>query len=813
LNIFPENTTEKLGFMAILDATLEKVHGQLSREVLEQLHPVSDRKQVIASLDRTAEAMRLIRIGEPLPLAEMADVRNALNRARPEGSVLDPTSLLNIGQLLVMSRRIRSYFDQRRDQYPQWNAFCEVIQPQKHIEEAIFQVLTEQGVIRDTASPELQSIRRNLNSRKNDLRSTLNRILRQASKDGYLSEQEPTIRNGRMVLAIRAEHKRKLSGFVHDESATGQTVYLEPVEALHINNDIRQLESEEAREIERILRILTGKIRGDLDAIRSNVQHLGHVDAGFAIARMSVELNGVIPEITEQRQDRSSERGFQRRLIHIVNGMNPHLMLKMMRESTVGSIVPLDLTLEVNERCLVITGPNAGGKSVALKTLGLLSIMIQSGFAVPVREGSQLPLFTSLYVDMGDEQSIENDLSTFSSRLTWMRKTAIQAGSDSLVLIDEAGTGTDPEEGVALYQSLIESLVDQGALCAVTTHHGNLKVFAHNHPLAVNASMEFDQDSLSPTYRFRKGLPGSSYAFEIAQRIGVPVSVLSRARELIGDSRNRLEQLISALEKEAQQTDMVRIEADLRLIEANKLIAGYQEKMEHLTKERDKIREKALIEAREIMQGANKRIEEAVRQISEAKTGKQDIKQIRNDIERAQREIHSELDRVTEKKAPKALGTPPVVGDSVRMIDGNTTGELLEISGNQAIVLASGLRLKTKYKNLVKVQAPPGKKKERASVVILSSGDDPDDGIIRATSSTLDVRGKRGNEAVQELTYFLDKVVMSGLNQVEIIHGKGDGILRKLVQEYLQTRKEVKQYHLAPWEQGGPGCTIVTLKG
>jgi DNA mismatch repair protein MutS2 len=813
LKIFPENTTEKLGLTAILEATLEKVHGPLSREVIEALAPMSDRIAVESALDRTSEAMRLMRSGDPLPIGDMPDVRNALNRARPEGSVLDPTSLLHIGQLLVMSRRIRQYFDQRDELYPNWTEFCHPIQPLKALEEAIFSVLTEQGAIRDNASPELQTIRRNLNSRKNDLRTTLNRILRQASKDGYLSEQEPTIRSGRMVLAVKAEHKRKVSGFVHDESATGQTVYLEPVEALHINNDIRQLESEEAREIERILRTLTGKIRWELDAIRINVQHLAQIDAGLAIARMSIDLDGVIPEISERVSTKNNGNYTDRRPVHIVRGYNPHLLLRAIRESNISSIVPLDLTMETNERCLVITGPNAGGKSVALKTLGLLALMVQCGYAVPVREGSRIPVFGSIFVDMGDEQSIENDLSTFSSRLTWMRKTAIQAGSDSLVLIDEAGTGTDPEEGVALYQSLIELLIDQGSLSVVTTHHGNLKVFAHNHPAAVNASMEFDQTTLSPTYRFRKGLPGSSYAFEIAQRIGVPGGVLSRARELIGDSRNRLEQLIAAIEKESQQTESIRLEAQKQLTEANKLIAGYQEKMEHLTRERDKIREKALIEAREIMQGANKRIEDAVRRITEEKAGKSDLKEIRKDVDRAQTQINQELEKVNEKRAPKALGTPPAVGDTVRMIDGSTTGELVEVNGNQAVVLASGLRLKTKYKNLVKVMATSSKKKDRGGVVVLSSGDDPDDGIIRVVSSTLDLRGKRGNEAVQELMYFLDKLVVSGLSQAEVIHGKGDGILRKLVHEYLQGRKEVKSFNLAPWEQGGPGCTLLHLKG
>lgn len=802
MNIYPPNTIEKLGFNAIIEETLLKVHSEFASEYLGSLQPVSDFDVAVRQLERTSEAMRLIRIGDPLPLGEMADIRSAMNRARPEGSVLDPGSILQIGQIVLMARRIKQYFQQRDDQYPNWLDFCEPIIPLKHLEDKIFKVLTEQGGIRDNASPELQTIRRNLNARKNDLRSTLSKVLRQASKDGYLSEQEPTIRNGRMVLAIKSEHKRKISGFIHDSSSTGQTVYLEPVEALHINNDIRQLENEEAHEIERILRILTKDIREEMDPVLKNARILGMVDAGFAIARLSVELNGVIPEVYQNGRE-----------VRLVRAFNPHLLLKKIREGIKDDIVPLDITLDRNERCVVITGPNAGGKSVALKTLGLLSLMIQCGYAVPVSEGSVLPIFESLYVDMGDEQSIENDLSTFSSRLTWMRKTAIVANNKSLVLIDEAGTGTDPEEGVALYQSLIESLITADALTIVTTHHGNLKVFAHNNPSAVNASMEFDQVTLSPTYRFKKGLPGSSYAFEIAQRIGVPDTILARARDLIGDTRNRLEQLIAALEKGAQETSQARVEMQKQLSEANRLIQLYHEKQDSLNKERDRIREKALLEAKEIMQGANRKVEEAVRKIAEGSADKQDVKNLRKDLEKEHISIATELESLTEKKQPKALGTPPKPGDTVRMIDGNTTGELLEINGNQAIVLASGLRLKTKFRNLVKVQAPAKNKKEKVGVVVLASVDDPDDGIVRAVSTTLDLRGKRGNEAIQEVTYFLDKLIVSGLHQAEIIHGKGDGILRKLVHEYLHTRKEVKSYQLAPWEQGGPGCTIVTLKG
>jgi len=790
LLIYPENTTEKLGFEHIRQATLERITSQVGRELIEQWVAESVPAKVADRLQRTREIMYMVRAGDSVPLPELPDVRGVLKRARAEGSVLDVMSILAVGQVAVAARRVRQFLLQRGDMCPNWHAFAGKIVPLKSLEDEIFRVLTELGGIRDNATPELQQIRRSLNSRRNDLRSTLNKVLRQASKDGYLSEQEPTIRGGRMVLAIRAEHKRKISGFVHDTSATGQTVYLEPVEALHINNDIRQLENDELREIERILRILTGRVRESSAEVLDNALNLGQLDAALAIARTSLELDGVIPEVGP---------------IQLIRAFNPHLLLRARRDGNPETIVPLDFALESHEKCVVITGPNAGGKSVALKTLGLHTLMMQCGYAVPLREGSKLPVFESMFVDMGDEQSIDDDLSTFSSRLMWIRKTAISANKNSLVLIDEAGTGTDPAEGVALYQALIDHLMDRGATVVVTTHHGNLKVFAHNHPGAVNASMEFDQASLSPTYRFRKGLPGSSYAFEIAQRIGVPVSILDQARALLGDARNQLEHLISDLERNSQDAWKVRLEMEQQLREAQKLVREYEQKNESLRNERDKIREKALIEAKSIMQSANKRVEEAVRRIAEEQAGKKEVKQIRRELDDARIEVDQELSSLEAERAPKVLGTPPVVGDHVKMADGNTVGELLEISGNQAVVLAAGLRLKTRYRNLVKVEAPV-RRKEHVRVTILNAGDD--DGFIRPTATSVDLRGKRGDEAIAELTMFLDRAISAGLSQVEIVHGKGDGILRKLTHNYLRDRKEVREFTLAPWEQGGPGCTI-----
>lgn len=799
MNIYPQNTTEKSGFEHIRAATLQYATSVLAEEWLAAMHPVSDMHAVTRQLSKTRELITLMGAGEPPPLGAMPDVRKALNRARPQGSVLDAASVLEIGIVVSTARRVRQFLVQRDERCPVLASEASVIVVNKALEEEIFRVLTDTGVVKDSASAELQQIRRSLNARRNDLRATLQKVLRQANKDGYLSEQEPTIRGGRMVLAIKAEHKRKIAGFVHDASATGQTVYLEPVDVLHINNDIRQLESEEQREIERILRMLTTQVRDVLPDIRQNAEALAALDLAMAITRLSMDLNGVIPQV----HDINSPLGGS---IHLIEARNPHLMLRARETGSAEPIVPLNLQLDADESCLIITGPNAGGKSVALKTLGLLAIMTQCGYAVPLREGSVLPVFSSLFVDMGDEQSIDNDLSTFSSRLAWMRETLSHAAHDSLVLIDEAGTGTDPEEGVALYQALLEDLITRRCRTIVTTHHGNLKVFAHNHPHAVNASMEFNQQTLSPTYRFRKGLPGSSYAFEIAQRMGVDEAILKRSRALLGDTRNRLEQLIAELERMAQEASSSRNQLEQQLKEAQRLANDYEQKHETLTRQRDQIREKALLEAKSIMQSANARVEDAVRRIMEGKAARKDIKQIRKELEEEKKAVEAGLQEVQKVREPRTLGTPPVVGDTVKLSDGHSTGELVEVDGKRAVVMVNGLRLKTNYNNLVKVQATK-KKEPRVTVTLVGAADD--DGLIRKASPSLDIRGKRGEEAIAELTVYLDKALGSGLHQVEVIHGKGDGILRKLVHNYLGNRKEVREFALAPWEQGGPGCTLV----
>ena len=795
----PKRLIEKIGFDAIREAAAKQARSSMAKDRISQLMPSSRRQEVEKDLSSTREMMNLLQNEAAFPLNNLHDVRDFLKKSRAEGSLLPMEAFLDILELIVTARRVKSFIKDRENDYPELKEVSIGLIPLKNLEDEIRNIITENGELRSDASDTLKSIRNRLNRKRNELRSTINKVMSRAAKEGMTSDEGPTIRSGRMVIPIQAEYKRKIQGFVHDVSSTGQTVYLEPVEALNINNEIRQLESEEKREIERILRQLTNHVRTDRESIRQNLDVLTQLDVIAAKAQLGINLDCFVPVICDSSK------------LYLKDAYNPLLKLKNLglKEEKREKVVPLDLELSDHEQCLVITGPNAGGKSVAMKTLGLCVMMTQSGFAIPAKDSTELPIYSGLFVDMGDDQSIENDLSTFSSRLEWMRDTMKSADQNSLVLIDEAAAGTDPEEGGALFQALIELLMQRHAKILVTTHHGSLKIFAHDHPKAVNGSMEFDQDTLSPTYRFKKGVPGSSYAFEIAQRMELDDTLLSKARTLLGESKSNMETLISELETKSQEAEELKRKYDNLQEQTEAARHKYDEKRSAIEKEKETIREKALREAKQIMQSANRKIEEAVEQIvDKGEKDSETIRQARGEVEKHKKEVDEQLDKLeTKKKRRKqASEEPPAEGDTVRLEDANTTGELVEVSGNKAVVMAGGLRLKTDYEKLVKVE-DASKKKKKQKVTVNIMGRD----TSTVVKTRLEVRGMRGPEAMKEVEYYLDNALAAGLNEVEIIHGKGEGILKSLIHEYLAKRKEVQDYRLAPIEQGGAGCTIVKL--
>jgi len=795
MKIYPPNLPEKIGFTLILDEAVKHTYTPYGEELLIKQRPAGSAADTNTLNEHTRNWLAVIEKQGVHPLKQLKDVREILSDARVQGAMLSLEAFPIVYENARLARLIKDFFRNDDIEAEALKPHLKRLIPLKDLEEEIKSVITDSGALRDDASPELQSIRKKMNRRKSQLRKTINRLMKKARDKGMSSDEGPTIRNGRMVLPIQAEYKRKVEGFVHDVSASGQTVYVEPVDALQINNDIREFEADEKREIERILRELTNTVRSYSDSLRENIRSIGFFDALNSRVQLGLTLEGSVPQLSTDQ------------LLNIRSARNPNLILKNRLEKNSDEVVPLQLSLEKNERGLIITGPNAGGKSVAMKTAGLICYMHQMGYPVPVQADSVLPVLSGLFIDVGDDQSIENDLSTFSSRLQWMRKTLELTAEGGLVLIDEAGTGTDPDEGGALFQSFIEQLIDTGARVIATTHHGSLKVFAHEHPKIVNGAMEFDQDTLSPTYRFRKGVPGSSYAFEIADRMNLHKDVMKRARDLLGNQRNKMGDLLLSLEKQIQKIKTERSSLDKLKKEADDHSARLEKKEKEFDREKKKKLDEAYKEAERIMQTANQRIEAAVEKIiSAGQEDKEAIREARKDILNTKQAVKRGKADLDIRMEDQSSGKKPEVGDFVTVGESGTTGEVVDISGNQATILVNGMKIKSKL-NKISLSEPPKKKKSQKTRSYGGS-----EQIDLSVKPKLDIRGYRGDAAVKELMHYLDKAVSRGLRQVEIVHGKGEGILKKLVHEHLEERNEIKSYNLAPWEHGGPGCTLVELK-
>ena len=795
MQIYPPNLPEKIGFTLILDEAVKHTYTPYGEELLIEQRPAGSAADTNTINELTRNWLTVIEKQGVHPLKQLKDVREILSDARVQGAMLSLEAFPVVYENARLARLIKDFFRNDDIEAEALTPHLKRLIPLKSLEEEIKSVITDSGALRDDASPELQSIRKKMNRRKSQLRKTINRLMKKARDKGMSSDEGPTIRNGRMVLPIQAEYKRKVEGFVHDVSSSGQTVYVEPVDALQINNDIREFEADEKREIERILRELTNTVRTYSDSLRENIKSIGFFDALNSRVQLGLTLEGSVPQLSTEQ------------LLDIRSARNPNLILKNRLEKNSDEVVPLQLTLEKNEKGLIITGPNAGGKSVAMKTVGLICYMHQMGYPVPVQTDSVLPVLSGLFIDVGDDQSIENDLSTFSSRLQWMRKTLEIAAEDGLVLIDEAGTGTDPDEGGALFQSFIEQLIDTGARVIATTHHGSLKVFAHEHPKIVNGAMEFDQDTLSPTYRFRKGVPGSSYAFEIADRMNLHSDVMKRARDLLGNQRNKMGDLLLSLEKQIQDIKTERSSLDKLKKKADEHSARLEKKEKEFDREKKKRLDEAYKEAERIMQTANKRIEAAVEKIiSAGQEDKEAIREARKDILNTKQAVKRGKADLDIRMEDNSSGKKPEVGDFVTVGESGTSGEVVDISGNQATILVNGMKIKSKL-NKISISEPPKKKKTQNTRSYGGS-----EKLDLSVKPKLDIRGYRGDAAVKELMHYLDKAVSRGLRQVEIVHGKGEGILKKLVHEHLEERNEIKSYNLAPWEHGGPGCTLVELK-
>ena len=823
VRLHPTDADRRLGFDAVRERLVGHARTPYGRERLETLAPSASVTLVRGRLERAGQMAELVQAGDGPPLREIDRLEAVLRRVQPKDAAADGADLLQVARVLETGRQVHDYHHRHREAAPALWEIAARIAVLKALEDRIGDTIGDDGRVRDDASPELLRISRELAARQSRLRSSLLAALRDAASKGYATEDQPTIRGGRAVIPVRAEAKRKVEGFVHDVSATGQTVYIEPASVLDLNNEIREIELERGREIRRILQGLSGHVRHHRRDIERTLDAVGHLDALAAVGRLSSDLGALVPEVGPGGA------------LRLVRARHPALLLRIREARALpeaerppnvpDAVVPLDLEMGGGAaRTLVITGPNAGGKSVAMKTVGLLSLMASHGLPVPADPGTRLPLVTALFVDLGDQQSIQDDLSTFTSHLTNVRRMLEEADDRALCLIDEAGTGTDPAEGGALSEAVLKRLTQRGTLTVATTHIGALKAFAHNAPDVENGSMEFDRESLSPTYRFRAGVPGSSYAFEIADRVGIDRPVVRDARDLVGAGKSRLEDLIAEFEERTTTAARELEEARAGRREAERVQRDYEQRLDRLRADADNRRAQALAEAEKILAEANATVENTVREIKEAGAERERTQEARAKLDEARARVERRTEKVQRKQKRRASvsakPTPPqaagpiAVGDRVRLDDADAAGEVLELNGKEAVIALGALTSRVKLSRLTKIGGPSKQTVRVGSARVPGRsrrGEGAQSVAVSTAATRIDLRGARVDEALARVQRFVDEALVGGVPSVEILHGKGTGALRQAIHDQLAGRPDVSAYAAAPPDQGGDGVTVVDL--
>ena len=782
-----EQSASKLEFDKVRQRIVRYASSEPGRRLLAGLDIMTFPGEIREELAKVSEVKRLLEQEEPLPLDDIHDIHDAAARAAVDGMVLLPLELRHVALTLKASRLVRSFAAKRREEYPHLWKLADPLHTDKVLEFNIDRAVDEAGAVRPNASKDLLAIRRAIADTYEELRKRLAGILRTVAELGFSQDEIITTREGRMVIPVKAEHKNRVPGFVHSASSSGATVFIEPTDTLELNNEIRGLQFQEQREVEKILRSLTAQVGEQKEALQANLHLLGEIDGMQAKAKYSIEIIGIEPVMQESGP------------VRLVQARHPILLMSHGREG----VIPLDLEVGGGWTTLLISGPNAGGKSVAMKCVGLLALMAQAGLHIPAGDGTTLRIFRSCFVDIGDEQSIENDLSTFSSHLANLKRIEEQADKASLVLIDEIGAGTDPAEGGAFAAALLEELTERGAVTIATTHQGALKVFAHATEGIANGAMEFDSEALTPTYRFRGGIPGSSYALEMATRLGFSPALMARSRTILGSDHTKLDKLITEMESSAQRARSEAETARLERARLQTLVAEYEEKVGRLAGEVKELKRKAINEADEIVARANGLIEKSVREIREKNAEKETVR----DIRRAFASLHEELVQQKEEVAPASSPSAGVIrpGSSVTVGEGGDVGEVAEISadGKTAVVIFGVVKIRSRFSDLRSARGRPLARPERREGIEMEKPTE--------VGRDLDLRGMTGEEALPLVDKFIDDAVLAGLHRIDIIHGKGTGALRKKISDFLTSHPRVRSFRLGEWNEGGTGATVVEL--
>lgn len=778
-----QTAKEKLEFNIVTERVRHHITSGLGERLLDEMEFFTDAGDLERELDRVWEAKELIHFDGGIDLSGLKDISVVLKKLKVEGHYVSPMEFLWVLEFLRVSRKMKQYFAPKgRDDEEKFIKLAKLAEPlftDKILEHNIDITIDETGNVKDSASSELKRIRKEINQKEESLRKSLAKILKSYSEKEYSQEDIITQRDGRMVIPVKAENKRSVPGIIHSTSSSGATVFIEPGETIDLNNDIAELGFKEKREVEKILRELSKQVLDHIDSMEMNCGILAELDFLNAKARYGAESMAIKPFFNDN-------------ITYLVNAYHPVLLLNHKRSE----VVPLELKIGENFNTLIVTGPNAGGKTVALKTVGLLQLMFQSGMLITVHEKTTMRLYDKIFINIGDEQSIENDLSTFSSHLKSLKDIIDNANDKSLILIDEICSGTDPNLGSALSAAILKDFSERNAISIVTTHIGQLKNFAYNTPNIENASLEFDHKTLSPSFTFITGLPGQSFTFEIAAKFDYPADLLKTANEFADSSDTKLEELLKELTESKQSYNELKNKFDRENARLNGLINIYQKKNDELEQETKEILRKSKTEAKQILDEANKLIENTIKEIRENKDFSP------KEVKDAFKKRTEELTGLKEEEKETVVEGEIAVGDGVRLKETNTTGIVLDIAGNNVQINANGLTLKAKLSDLEKISKKEVKETNRYSASEIST---------TGIEKSLDLRGMYTDEIENHIEKFLSDAYAGGMKEVNIIHGKGSGKLRSEVTRILKSSSIVKSSRLGGMREGDSGVTIVEL--
>ncbi len=778
------STLEKLEYQKVLIQVLNYSITENGKQYIQNLKPSTDWEHIKKEGEIVNNAKDILIKNVPPPIEFIPDLSETLLQCKIEGSVLSSKKILQVLNLAVISRKLHKFLKDNLEIAPHFQNFTSELFVDKMFEHHIQSIIDDNGEVKEKASKKLSSLRKDIRDKQSELIKSINRIMKSLEDQEMVREDYLTLRDGRMVIPVKSEHKRHLRGFIHSESSTGQTVYIEPEQTLELNNEIISLNFAERREVERLLKEITALIGKASDKMLLSLNKIAYIDSVFARAKHSIEILGSFPSFNENKS------------FHLSDARHPVLQRKLSRKET----VPLEVKLN-NEKIIILTGPNAGGKTVVLKTIGLLSLLFQSGIHIPAHPDSNLHIFENILIDIGDEQSIEDDLSTFTSHLGNIGAILKNADNNSLILLDEIGTGTDPAEGSALAAATLIKLRDLGSLVFASTHHGNLKLIAQDEEGFANAAMEFDHEKLTPTYKFKMGVPGSSYAFEIAKRIGIPEDLLNLAKENMETDKYKIEKFLVDIESKSTSLEKKLRQLELENLRLTGLSSLYKKNVEKLEKEKSEILKKAKSEADVYLVDINKKIEKVIKDLRESNAAKEVIKESKKTVD----EI---------KKKNENLFSPNVVlnrkitdfkvGSFVSLRNSSTVGKIVELDSgkNRATVQAGSVKMKVDLNEILPATERQQNVREK----------DYRNYTVSQREHRLDIRGKKPEEAEFEIVKFIDDSFMVGESRIEILHGKGTGALKRTVKEVLKNHENIKTFYFAPIEAGGEGITIVELK-